>query len=96
MREKVIEEYLVARCKENYGICLKFTSPGNPGVPDRLCIFYRAKFVFVELKSPVGKLSETQKFQHRRLEGLGALVYTLNSKAGVDLFIQDLQERKII
>jgi hypothetical protein len=96
LREKVIEEYLVARCKENYGICVKFTSPGNPGMPDRLCIFYKNRFVLVELKSPVGKLSDVQKLQHRRLAELGVDVYTLNSKAGVDLFIEALREKGII
>ena len=34
MKESYIENYLVRKVKENNGLCLKFVSPGNPGVPD--------------------------------------------------------------
>ena len=35
MRESSIESYLVRKVKEHGGLCYKFVSPGNPGVPDR-------------------------------------------------------------
>ena len=36
MREKSIEEKLVAAVKVQGGVCWKFTSPGTAGVPDRI------------------------------------------------------------
>ena len=38
MRESSIESYLVRKVKEHGGLCYKFVSPGNPGVPDRIII----------------------------------------------------------
>ena len=38
MKESYIESYLVRKVKEHGGLCYKFVSPGNPGVPDRLII----------------------------------------------------------
>ena len=34
-REKQIEKYLRLRIEERGGVCLKFVSPGQDGVPDR-------------------------------------------------------------
>ncbi|RUP38738.1 MAG: VRR-NUC domain-containing protein, partial [Gordonia sp. (in: high G+C Gram-positive bacteria)] len=35
-KERIIERYLVGRCRELGIMCLKFTSSGHIGVPDRL------------------------------------------------------------
>ena len=50
------------------GLCYKFVSPGNRGVPDRLVITPDGCVFFVELKSQTGRLSELQKFQKSELE----------------------------
>ena len=55
MKESYIESYLVRKVKEHGGLCYKFVSPGNPGVPDRLIITPTGKTIFVELKTEVGK-----------------------------------------
>lgn len=96
MREKVIEQYLREQVYENFGRCFKWVSPGNPGVPDRIVIFKNNVIVFVELKSSVGKLRFSQKVQMKTLEELDCLVYTLNSKTGVDLFLEDMREKGLI
>ena len=49
MKESYIESYLVRKVKEHGGLCYKFVSPGNPGVPDRLIITPTGKTIFVEL-----------------------------------------------
>ena len=38
MREKTIENKLKTAVKEKGGLCLKFTSPGFDGVPDRIIL----------------------------------------------------------
>ena len=48
MKESYIESYLVRKVKEHGGLCYKFVSPGNPGVPDRLIITPTGKTIFVE------------------------------------------------
>jgi hypothetical protein len=79
MREQQIEHYFVEQVKKNGGVALKFVSPGNTGVPDRIVIF-PGIIHFVELKSTVGVLSPTQKVQHKRLAGLGFDVTTISTK----------------
>lgn len=59
MIENDIEKYLVKRVKENDGLCLKFVSPGNRGVPDRICIGNDI-ICFVELKAP-GKKADLNR-----------------------------------
>ena len=49
MSEKEIENYLVRKIKNKKGIAYKFTSPGNSGVPDRLCLLPNGKIFFIEL-----------------------------------------------
>ena len=38
VKESQIESYMVRKVKEHGGLCFKFVSPGNPGVPDRIVI----------------------------------------------------------
>jgi len=38
MREKVIEQKLVAEVKKRGGICPKWVSPGFDGMPDRIVL----------------------------------------------------------
>ncbi len=59
MRESSIESYLVRKVKEHGGLCYKFVSPGNPGVPDRIIITPTGKTVYVELKTEIERDGET-------------------------------------
>lgn len=52
MREKSIEEKLVAAVKVQGGVCWKFTSPGTAGVPDRIVLMPFGRIGFVEVKTP--------------------------------------------
>ena len=52
MREKSIEEKLVAAVKAVGGVCWKFTSPGTSGVPDRIVLMPSGRIGFVEVKAP--------------------------------------------
>ena len=84
MTEKEIENYLVRKIKNKKGIAYKFTSPGNSGVPDRLCLLPNGKIFFVELKSPGKKPRALQVNQIRKITNLGQRVYVVDSKEMVD------------
>ncbi len=61
MRESQIERRLVQGVKERGGMCPKFTSPGLPGVPDRIVITPKGRVIFIELKTEIGKLANIQR-----------------------------------
>ena len=84
MSEKEIENYLIRKIKNKKGIAYKFTSPGNSGVPDRLCLLPNGKILFVELKSPGKKPRALQVNQITKITKLGQRVYVLDSKEKVD------------
>lgn len=63
MTEKQLEQKLIKAVKENGGLCLKFTSPGTAGVPDRIIILPNGHVGFVEVKKPgAGRLSKQQAY----------------------------------
>lgn len=72
MKESAIESRLVRMVREHGGLCYKFISPGNPGVPDRLIITPTGRTIYVELKTEVGRLAEIQKWQIGEMQKRGA------------------------
>ena len=89
MRESAIEARLVRRVRERGGLCYKFVSPGNRGVPDRLVITPDGRVFFVELKSQTGRLSKLQKFQMSELKARNVDVYVLYSVEHVEEFMRE-------
>nr|DAF08701.1 MAG TPA: Nuclease [Caudoviricetes sp.] len=89
MSEKEIENYLVRKLKIKKGIAYKFTSPGNSGVPDRICMLPNGKLFFVELKSPGKKPRALQVNQIRKITNLGQRVYVVDSKEMVDRVLEN-------
>lgn len=67
MKESQIESYMVRKVKEHGGLCFKFVSPGNPGVPDRIVITPAGKTIYVELKTKTGRLTRLQRQQIQAL-----------------------------
>ncbi|MDE1472145.1 VRR-NUC domain-containing protein [Eubacterium limosum] len=78
MREKIIEQKLVAAVKKHGGICPKFVSPGFDGMPDRLVLLPFGRFAFVEVKAPGEKPRPLQLARHGMLQKLGYRVYVLD------------------
>lgn len=70
--EKDIERWLGNQLKKMGCIYMKFVSPGNDGVPDRIVILPGGAVIFVELKSTQGKLMANQRVQISRLRKQGA------------------------
>ncbi len=92
MIEKDVEAYLVKRIQERKGLCWKFTSPSQRGVPDRWCACLGRQF-FVELKAPNHKKRKDETLQkeiHKKMKSHGVKVYVLETKEDVDLLMRHL------
>lgn len=92
MREKNIEEWLTKQVEGMGGMALKFVSPGSPGVPDRICIFPGGKIYFVELKKESGRMSDIQKWQRARFEGMGCRFYVVHGMKEAKEFVRGLED----
>ena len=90
MLEKDIERKMVAEIKKRGGLCYKFTSPSNPGVPDRVVITPDGKAIFVELKTKTGRLAKIQEWQVGELRKRGADVRILKGWDTVKAFIEEV------
>ena len=90
MRESSIEARLVRMVRDRGGLCYKFVSPGNPGVPDRIIITPSGRTVYVELKTEVGRLAAIQKWQHEEMRKRGADVRTLKGLEQVKAFVEEV------
>lgn len=75
-------------------MCVKLVSPSLAGLPDRMIVAPGGQVAFVELKSEVGRLSKLQKIVIERMRALGAKVWVVNSREGVDEVIASLSARR--
>ena len=90
MKESSIEAKLVRMVRAKGGLCYKFVSPGNPGVPDRIVITPGGRTIYVELKPEVGRLAAVQKWQQEEMRQRGAEVRTLKGLDQVRAFIEEV------
>ena len=60
MKEREIEGKLRDAVKAMGGVCWKFTSPGNAGVPDRIILMPQGHMAFVEVKT-LGEKTKAQQ-----------------------------------
>lgn len=89
--EKDIERWLGNQLKKLGCIYMKFVSPGNDGVPDRIVVLPGGAVIFVELKATTGKLMANQRVQISRLRKQGAIVFVLTGKLDAKLFLDDIE-----
>lgn len=89
MKESTIEARLVREVRKLGGLCYKFTSPGNPGVPDRIVILPDGRTIYVELKTEIGRLAKIQQWQLDEMRKRGADVRVLK---GLDQVMEFLEE----
>ena len=69
----------------------KMVCEGKSGFPDVLLI-YNGKSVYIELKSPTGngRLSKLQQVRIDELRSLGATVYVISTKEGIDNALKEI------
>lgn len=89
--EKDIERWLGNQLKNLGCIYMKFVSPGNDGVPDRIIVLPGGGVIFVELKDTTGKLMANQRVQISRLRKQGALVFVVTGMSDAKLFVEDME-----
>ena len=90
MKESAIEARLVREVKKRGGLCYKFTSPGNPGVPDRIIILPDGRTVYAELKTEIGRLAKVQQWQIEEMRRRGADVRVLKGLDQVLAFLKEV------
>lgn len=79
-RERDIENGLRRQVKRKGGKFMKFTSPGNDGVPDRIAVLPGGRVWFIELKREGEKPTAVQKWQMEQLRALGCNVALITGK----------------
>lgn len=90
MRESMLERRLVREVERIGGLALKWVSPGNRGVPDRIVLLPDGQTVFVEMKAPGKPLAPLQEHWKRKALKLGHRHYKLDSVEDIDRFIQEV------
>ena len=90
MLEKEIERRMVQTVKARGGLCYKFVSPNNPGVPDRIIITPDGRVIFVELKTEIGRLARLQKWQISEMQKRGADVRVANGWPAVKALLEEV------
>lgn len=89
MLEKFLEQKLVRRVKAAGGLCLKWSSPGAAGVPDRIVLLPGGRVVFVEMKRPKGgRLSALQKWWAHELTDRGFAYDCIWDEDDLRLFVE--------
>lgn len=73
MTEKQLEQKLKKEVEKLGGLCLKLTTPGFTGIPDRLILLPGGKVWFVEVKKPGEQIEEggRQDIVLQQLQTLG-------------------------
>ena len=96
MKESQIEAKLVRMVREHGGLCYKFVSPNNPGVPDRIIITPDGRTVYVELKTEVGRLANVQQRQISEMQKRGADVRIAKGLPAVKALVAELFPEEMI
>lgn len=95
MKESQIEARLIKMVRNLGGLCYKFVSPGNPGVPDRLLILPGGRVIFIELKTEVGRLAHIQEWQLDEMRKRGADVRVLKGLEQVKQFVEEVRPNEV-
>lgn len=95
MTEAQIEAKMVRMVRERGGLCYKFVSPNNPGVPDRIVITPGGKTIYIELKTEIGRLASIQKWQIAEMRKRGADVRTLKGWDAVKEFVEEVMPNEV-
>ena len=90
MKEYAVEKYLILVARAHGGMCIKFTSPGTSGVPDRIVILPGGKIGFAEMKAPGKKPRRLQKVVIRDLYRRRCQVATIDNLKSAEGFVRRL------
>lgn len=92
MLEKEFESKMTDIVKSLGGLCLKFESPGNTGVPDRLVIGTHGNIYFVEMKRPSqSRTAAKQNYWKDKLTKHGCKSFIIHNEEELDKFLRLLE-----
>lgn len=94
MLEREVENYFVSQVKAAGGKVEKLKWLSRRGAPDRFVALNGAHLV--ELKRPGGEPRPEQLREHIKLRAKGVHVTVIDTKEGVDLFLQEITNGKFI
>jgi hypothetical protein len=80
MRESSFEKWFKGKIEVLGGMCLKFWPGYFTGFPDRIVLMPGGFILFVETKTPTGKLSARQRLVHKMLKRLGFRIECITDK----------------
>jgi hypothetical protein len=89
--EEIIESYFLRRVKSEFPEAQVHKYEVRRSEPDRICLFPKGRAIFVELKRPGMEPRPDQKRALMRLRNLGFHAVTIDTKAKVDDFIEDVK-----
>lgn len=87
-REAKVEQYLTESIEARGGLCLKWVSPGNAGVPDRLVVLPGHTPFAVEVKTVDGRMSRQQSSMRTKLQDAGMFVSVVYGRKEVDTLME--------
>ena len=90
--ESTIERNVCKYAREQGYLALKFVSPGQRGVPDRIFINELGKVMFVEFKTEKGVVSPLQQMWINRLRKQHKLVYIIRSVESGRTLVDTMKE----
>ena len=93
MKESKIERFFIKECKKKGWLPLKFVSPSMSGLPDRMVLLPGGRVSFVELKAEGEKPRPLQTAVYRIFAGLGFHVYVVDSKSGVNAYVDEISRK---
>lgn len=94
MREKDIEKWIRQQIENMGGKFMKFVSPGNNGVPDRIAIMPGGHIWFVELKTDTGELAPIQTWQIEQLKKLDVPAIVVRGMTDARAFVDTLMDEQ--
>ena len=82
MTEQQIQNKKIKELEAQGYYVIKLITTNRPGIPDLIAIPPNSDVEFIEVKTPIGKVSELQKYRHKELKqyGLTVEIYRGNGK----------------
>lgn len=91
VRERTVEQHLVAALKCIKVPCIKFQPDHMRGMPDRMVLLPDGRVIWVELKTQGGKLEPIQVVRHRELEKSGQQIRVVWSVEQADKLTEEIK-----
>lgn len=79
MTERDLHKKVIQFCKQHAILAVKVDSSSQRGWPDLTLLLPCGQVLFVELKTPTGRLSKLQQYTHDRIKENNGHVYTIRS-----------------